>query len=158
MSSEHKTGCLICGEELQYTKEPTPLECFCCKQKFESNTKCKNGHYVCDQCHSASAVDLIQNYYTTSKSEDPLELALTLLRNPNMKMHGLEHHFLVPAVLLAAYYNIKGDQKAKATKIRMAKKRASQILGGFCGFYGNCGAASRNRHLRQLDNRRKPTF
>ena len=23
----------------------------------------------------------------------------------------------------------------------MAKKRASQILGGFCGFYGDCGAA-----------------
>ena len=29
----------------------------------------------------------------------------------------------------------------KATKIRMAKKRASHILGGFCGFYGDCGAA-----------------
>ena len=141
MSPEHKTGCLICGEDLEYTDESTQLECFYCKQKFESNTKCKNGHYICDQCHSAPAVDLIQNYCITSNSEDPLELALTLLRNPNVKMHGPEHHFLVPAVLLAAYYNIKGDQKAKATKIRMAKKRASQILGGFCGFYGDCGAA-----------------
>ena len=63
------------------------------------------------------------------------------MRNPNMKMHGPEHHFLVPAVLLAAYYNIKQDYREKATKIRMAKKRAEQILGGFCGFYGNCGAA-----------------
>ena len=69
-----------------------------------------------------------------------MELALTLLRNPNVKIHCPEHHFLVPAVL-AAYYNIKGDQKSKATKIRIGKKRASQILGGFCGFYGDCGAA-----------------
>lgn len=70
-----------------------------------------------------------------------MELALTLMRNPRIKMHGPEHHFLVPAVLLAAYYNSKKEYGEKATKIRMAKKRASQILGGFCGFYGNCGAA-----------------
>lgn len=63
------------------------------------------------------------------------------MRNPNVKMHGPEHHFLVSAILLAAYYNTKKDYKEKATKIRMAKKRASQILGGFCGFYGDCGVA-----------------
>lgn len=141
MSSNHKTGCLICGKELVYTKDPAHLECFYCHQLFESNTKCKNGHYVCDRCHSSSAVDLIENYCISSTSEDPLELALTLMRNPSVKMHGPEHHFLVPAVLLAAYYNIKKDYKEKATKIRMAKKRSSQILGGFCGFYGDCGAA-----------------
>ena len=141
MTVDHKTGCLICGEELVYTKEPDTLECFYCRQVYDSNAKCKNGHYVCDGCHSSPAVDLIENYCITSKSEDPLELALTLMRSPNVKMHGPEHHFLVPAVLLAAYYNIKKDYKEKATKIRMAKKRSSQILGGFCGFYGDCGAA-----------------
>jgi len=141
MTLDHKTGCLICGEELVYTKDLAPLECSYCHEIYDSNAKCKNGHYVCDRCHSLPAVDLIENYCVTSKSEDPLELALTLMRSPNVKMHGPEHHFLVPAVLLAAYYNIKKDYKEKATKIRMAKKRSSQILGGFCGFYGNCGAA-----------------
>jgi len=86
-------------------------------------------------------MEQIENYCTSSKSKDPLELALTLMRNPNVKMHGPEHHFLIPAVLLAAYYNTKKDYKEKATKIRMAKKRSAQILGGFCGFYGDCGAA-----------------
>jgi hypothetical protein len=42
---------------------------------------------------------------------------------------------------LAAYYNSKKEYDTKATKLRMAKKRASRILGGFCGFYGDCGAA-----------------
>jgi hypothetical protein len=141
MSSDHKTGCLVCGEELVYTKDLAPLECFYCHQVYDSNVKCKNGHYVCDRCHSLPSINLIENYCISSKSENPLELALVLMRNPNVKMHGPEHHFLVPAVLLAAYYNIKKDYKEKATKIRMAKKRAEQILGGFCGFYGDCGAA-----------------
>jgi hypothetical protein len=141
MTADHKTGCLICGEELVYQKEPAQLECFYCRQVYDSNAKCRNGHYVCDRCHSLPAIDLIENYCISSKSEDPLELALTLMRNPRIKMHGPEHHFLVPAVLLAAYYNSKKEYGEKATKIRMAKKRASQILGGFCGFYGNCGAA-----------------
>jgi hypothetical protein len=44
MSSNHKTGCLICGEELVYTKDPAPLECFYCKQIYDSNTKCKKRH------------------------------------------------------------------------------------------------------------------
>lgn len=141
MRSDHKTGCLVCGEELVYTKDLAPLECFYCHQVYDSNVKCKNGHFVCDLCHSLPAMDLIESYCISSKSENPLELALVLMRNPNVKMHGPEHHFLVPAVLLAAYYNIKKDYKEKATKIRMAKKRAEQILGGFCGFYGDCGAA-----------------
>ena len=141
MAADHKTGCLICGEELVYRKEPAKLECFYCKQACDSNVKCKNGHYVCDSCHSLPAMDLIENYCLSSKSEDLLELALTLMRNPSVKMHGPEHHYLVPAVLLAAYYNSKKEYGMKATKLRMAKKRASHILGGFCGFYGDCGAA-----------------
>jgi len=111
MSSDHKTGCLICGEELVYTKDLAPLECFYCHQVYDSNVKCKNGHYVCDRCHSLPSINLIENYCISSKSENPLELALVLMRNPNVKMHGPEHHFLVPAVLLAAYYNIKKDYK-----------------------------------------------
>ncbi len=141
MNSDHKTGCLICGEELVYTKGLDKLECFYCHEVYDSNAKCKNGHFVCDRCHSLPAMELIEKYCIASKSENPLELALTLMRNPNVKMHGPEHHFLVPAVLLSAYYNNKKDYDEKATKIRMAKKRATQILGGFCGFYGNCGAA-----------------
>ena len=141
MTADHKTGCLICGEELVYRKETAPIECFYCRQVYDSNVKCLNEHYVCDSCHSLPAIDLIESYCNSSSSEDPLELALTLMRNPKVKMHGPEHHFLVPAVLLAAYYNSKKDPDEKATKIRMAKKRSSQILGGFCGFYGDCGAA-----------------
>jgi hypothetical protein len=72
---------------------------------------------------------------------DPLELARTIMNSDKVPMHGPEHHFIVPAVLLAAYYNIKGDPEEKRKKIKEARARSSNILGGFCGFYGDCGAA-----------------
>jgi hypothetical protein len=62
-------------------------------------------------------VDLIESFCVSSKSEDPIELGLILMRNLIVKMHGPEHHFLVPAVPLTAYYNIKKDQKFMAIKI-----------------------------------------
>ena len=68
-------------------------------------------------------------------------MAITLMKSPSVKMHGPEHHFLVPAVLLSAFYNVKGEPAEKAGRIAKARQRAEHVLGGFCGFYGNCGAA-----------------
>lgn len=103
---------------------------------------CAHDHYVCDRCHSGSANDLIQRYCSTTESTDPMAMAITLMQSPHIKMHGPEHHFLVPAVLLAAYYNrVNGGGSDKAKKIETARRRAEDIKGGFCGFYGNCGAA-----------------
>ena len=138
---EHKTDCLICGAELIYLDSAQPLECAYCRQTFDSNVACADGHYICDECHSLPAIDLIRQFCVGSESTDPLEMALTLMRHPAVKMHGPEHHFLVPAVLLAAYYNVTGDASLLEKKLKEAEKRAKQILGGFCGFYGNCGAA-----------------
>jgi hypothetical protein len=59
-----------------------------------------------------------------------------------MKMHGPEHHFLVPAVLLAAYCNATDRPRdEKAGLIAKARSRAEEVKGGSCGFNGNCGAA-----------------
>jgi hypothetical protein len=136
-----KVGCLICGEELEYLEEVEYMTCSLCGLVSESNVRCMGGHYVCDSCHSLPANDLIREHCTSSSSTDPLEMALEIMRDPRVKMHGPEHHFLVPAVLLSAYYNHRGDSKRKETKIRQAQRRAEKILGGFCGFYGDCGAA-----------------
>jgi hypothetical protein len=67
-------------------------------------------------------------------------MAIILMRHPQLKMHGPEHHFLVPAVLLAAYYNITGEAESKKAKIELARQRSAKIPGGFCGSHGNCGA------------------
>ena len=61
------------------------------------------------------------------------------MQNEKIKMHGPEHHFLVPAVLIAAWCNKTGDPD-KSEKISAAKKRAEKVPGGSCGTHGNCGA------------------
>ena len=62
------------------------------------------------------------------------------MRHPALKMHGPEHHFLVPAVLVAAYWNAKGDPAKRAEAVREARRRSDPVLGGFCGLQGACGA------------------
>ena len=52
-----------------------------------------------------------------------------------------EHHFLIPAVLLASYYNKREEYQQKEPKIKEARKRAEMVPGGFCGSHGDCGAA-----------------
>jgi predicted RNA-binding Zn-ribbon protein involved in translation (DUF1610 family) len=138
---EHKTGCLICGKELIYYDKVLQLKCFYCGKIYDANEKCVNNHYVCNSCHSLPAEDLIEGICIASTSVNPIELIISLMKSPKIKMHGPEHHFLVPAVLLTCYYNHLKEPDKKEEKIKIARKRAAKVPGGFCGFYGNCGAA-----------------
>jgi hypothetical protein len=137
----YKTGCLICGFELTYLPAEQNLQCEYCGKMFASYTCCVNHHYVCDRCHSLTANDLIEQYARTTLLTDPLRIATTLMKNPQIKMHGPEHHFLVPAALLAAWYNYYDNVLRKGAAITMARCRAEVVKGGFCGFHGACGAA-----------------
>ena len=121
---EYKTGCLICGKELIYLENAEKRGCYYCLEKYDINVACVDGHFVCDKCHSLPANDLIEQTCINSKLEDPLELSLILMKNPKIKMHGPEHHFLVPAVLLSAYYNKKKDFRKKKIK---SKKREIEL-------------------------------
>ncbi|MFC1916547.1 DUF5714 domain-containing protein [Chloroflexota bacterium] len=138
---QHKVNCLVCGAQLKYEGNYTKTRCHFCQEEFESNVMCINGHFVCDKCHSSLAGEVISQFCIDSESKDPIELAVSLMKKPEVAMHGPEHHFLVPAVLLASYYNLKNEPDLKERRIKSAQRRASNVLGGFCGFYGDCGAA-----------------
>ena len=141
MSKTHRTGCLICGKMLTYQIDHNDSECYLCHRIGHSNAKCSDGHFVCDRCHSLPVNDFVEETCINSRSEDPLELARIIMNSDKVPMHGPEHHFIVPATLLTAYYNTKGDLQEKSRKVKEARKRAANILGGFRGFYGDCGAA-----------------
>jgi hypothetical protein len=137
----HRHNCMVCGKELLYSTGNEKVRCEYCLKDHESNVKCEDGHFICDHCHGLKANDLIIQFCTNSTSKDPMEIALHLMRNEKVNMHGPEHHLLVPAVLVCAYYNTTGDVRAKTAKLAEARKRAKNVLGGFCGYYGDCGAA-----------------
>ena len=138
---EQKADCLVCGCALVYDKRQVRRACFYCRMEKPGNARCKAGHFVCDRCHSLGGNDLIEKVCAMTEEEDPVKLAIRLMRSPAIKMHGPEHHFLVPAVLLATYCNAAGEKGEKGNRIREARKRAENVPGGFCGFYGDCGAA-----------------
>ena len=140
IASNHRADCIVCGAELIYQNELADMTCLYCGNVFQSNAKCLKGHYICDSCHSLKAEDLIEKTSIANSGVNPLELALMLMADERIKMHGPEHHFLVPAVLLSAYYNRAGEIDMKSAKIIEARKRSSHVHGGFCGFYGSCGA------------------
>jgi hypothetical protein len=137
----YKTGCLICGYELVCLPTEEKPICEYCGKFFVSDACCVNHHYVCDHCHSLPANDLIEQYCRTTLHTDPYRIVATLMKNPQINMHGPEHHFLVPAALLAAWYNRNKNPLLKAAAIIKARCRAEDVKGGFCGSHGACGAA-----------------
>lgn len=135
-----RSGCVVCGKELVYTQINETIKCYYCKKISDSHVKCPDNHFVCDECHSADANELIAKHCIITLLENPFDIAIGLMKFPTIKMHGPEHHFLVPASLLAAYYNNLEEPEQKEQKIEMARQRASKVPGGFCGTHGNCGA------------------
>jgi hypothetical protein len=133
-------GCLVCGEELVYLASAEPVRCARCGATASSGARCPAGHYVCDGCHSGSAKDVIGRVCAATEEHDPIAIACALMRHPTVELHGPEHHFLVPAALLAAFSNVRGDGDRRAERVAEARHRSEPIVGGFCGRQGACGA------------------
>jgi len=131
----------VCGADLVYKQEHSLHKCFYCGEEFNTNVVCQNNHYICDNCHKKTGVEVIKVFCESSELTNPIQIAEILMKNPKIHMHGPEHHYLVPAALITAYYNLKNEPQTKKMKLLIAEKRASKILGGFCGYYGTCGAA-----------------
>jgi hypothetical protein len=137
---KNDNGCLICGLELVYTQSPEKLKCSFCGNEFMETVKCSDGHYICNTCHSSGPNDVIAQFCRNTNLTDPIQMAEMIMSHPGFNMHGPEHHFLVPAVLIAAYYNLRSEPQLKKEKLLLARQRSEKIPGGFCGSHGNCGA------------------
>lgn len=134
-------GCSVCGQELVYAQEFTGKKCSLCGSTGMGNVECPDGHYVCDDCHRSSANERIEKFCLQENSTDPMKMAVRLMGYPWIKMHGPEHHYLVPAVLITSYYNLLNDAVTKRSKLAEARKRSEIVPGGYCGTHGACGAA-----------------
>ena len=130
--------CLICGAPLEYLETDTLMECGICHKKENSKTRCINGHYVCNECHT-QGLDSIIRLSLEETSKDPVEIMEKMMNLPFCHMHGPEHHVMVGAALLTAYKNSGGDIDLNEALIEMMN-RGRSVPGGSCGFWGACGA------------------
>ena len=130
--------CLICGAPLEYLQEEVLMECVLCHKKEHALTRCVNGHYVCDECHT-QGLDALLSVCLKETSKDPVEIIEKLMAQPFCHMHGPEHHVMVGAALLTAYRNAGGEVDLEPRLLAMLQ-RGKQVPGGVCGFWGACGA------------------
>ena len=65
--------CLICKAPLEYLDADEMMECELCHKKQSSKTRCTNGHFVCDECHT-SGMDKIISICLHSQSVNPIEI------------------------------------------------------------------------------------
>ena len=130
---------MICKAPLEYLQEDVLMECSICHKSEFSKTRCINGHYVCNECHS-KGVDSIVGLCLNETSCDPIEIIGKMMDMQFCHMHGPEHHIMVGSALLTAYKNAGGDIDLPKALNEM-QSRGRKVPGGICGFWGSCGAA-----------------
>ncbi len=133
-----KDECIICKAPLEYLERDMEMECAICHKKESSKTRCVNGHYVCNECHTRG-IDTIIGLCLNTGSKDPVEIIRMMMAEPFCHMHGPEHHVMVGAALLTAYKNAGGEVDLEEALPEM-QRRGSSVPGGACGFWGACGA------------------
>ena len=124
--------CLICKAPLTYLEADMLMECEICHKKENSKTRCVNGHYVCNECHT-QGLDRIIELCMTSTSRDPIAIIEQMMALPTCHMHGPEHHVMVGAALLTAYHNAGGDIDLRSALTEMMN-RGRSVPGGACAF------------------------
>ena len=136
---ESVNNCGVCARPLVYATDSVIKNCDICGKEEKTNIYCPEGHYICDVCHSKAAIEVLKQVLAATKSTDPAEIIEQVMAHPSVPMHGPEHHAIVPAAIIAAVRNTGYPVPAGA--IEKAIERASKVPGGWCGLYGDCGAA-----------------
>lgn len=133
------TNCGACGRPLVYATGPEARKCDICGHEDRTLIYCPVGHYICDLCHSKAAMDILRQVLATTRSNDPAQVLEQVMAHPAVPMHGPEHHSIVPGAIIAAVRN--AGYPVPDGAIDKALERAGKVPGGWCGFYGDCGAA-----------------
>jgi len=137
----HDEGCVVCGRPCRAGRSPRTVACGLCGATFESIEVCEAGHAICERCRAVPAEDYIAAVCAATTERDPVALARRLMLHPAVLIHGPEHHFLVPAVLLAAHANATGEREALPARLREARRRSRTLTGCLGGTHGDCAAA-----------------
>jgi len=138
MNEENKT-CPVCLKNLVVAESVRILECMYCGRTIKLTSYCEKGHHVCDECLSADSYKILKIIAGNTKKIDPIEILEEVFSHPAVPMHGLEHHSIVPAVIVAAVRNNGYDIPEGA--VGLAIERGKQVPGAYCGTHGACGAA-----------------
>jgi len=129
--------CLACDGELEHYDSAVIAKCSECGAREKTYIICKKGHYLCNACASKESINKIYENMFDCKDENPLDIAEKLIAKCGIC--GNSPHPLTTAAFLVAYKNLTGN--INDDEVMDGVMRATQIPGGWCGYYGTCGAA-----------------
>ena len=130
--------CSLCGAELLEVERLQT--CAYCGAEEQCEWLCPQGHYVCEECRTASPEDIIERTSFATSDPDPVAIAHLVMKHPVFREHGPAHHLVVAPVILAALRN--QGHPVKETAIRAALHRMKDIPVAVCGTRGDCGAGA----------------
>ncbi len=135
-----RSGCRVCGAALAYLPREIDQTCAYCRAVHVSAMRCAAGeHFVCDACHGAGALEVIERTCRAAPETDMTALLRRVRSHPAIPLHGPEHHALVPGIVLACCRNAGLD--LDDARLAEAIRRGGRHPGGACGYLGACGAA-----------------
>jgi hypothetical protein len=141
-NTSFKNTCILCGSELKKIDSPKNTICDYCGIKSDINMVCGDSHYICNDCVEMPLNEFVKNECLSFKGTDPGLLAQNIMNAPMVKMHGPEHHYILPAVLATCIHNYENNGNDLAATLDIVEKRAKDETPKSCDFHnGNCGAA-----------------
>lgn len=84
---------------------------------------------------------LIKEKVLLATSSDPIKIAISIMKEDFISIHGPEHHFLDGASFLAAYKNAGGDINLGKC-LETLSQRSIKMPGAMCGYWGVCGSST----------------
>ncbi len=140
--SDEAQTCILCGDELNILKEGYNTICDYCGKPSKIFNECNSKHFICNECLSIDKYEFIIDKCLNYNGIDPIKLSVDIMNSPLIKMHGTDHHFIVPAVMLTCSYNYQNKNQNLKEKLEIIKDRALKETSSYCTYKaGTCGAA-----------------
>lgn len=138
---ENENYCIVCGNELIHLVNSVSAVCSFCEKTFSADFACNENHYVCNDCLHLEPKEIVKIVCLRSTKTDPIDLAKEIMASPAIKMHGPEHHFITPAVLLTTVANYTNSRSGLEERIQRAEELATKFAPNCSWHLGTCGAA-----------------
>jgi hypothetical protein len=129
-------SCLVCKGSLNHFDKPRFGKCQGCGVKEKTYILCENDHYLCNSCASDKVMELLYKILPTIEHENPVDALEFIVRHCGIV--GNTPHPITAAAFLSAVKN--ATARITHEEVLEGVVRASQIPGGWCGYYGTCGA------------------
>lgn len=139
--------CPLCETPWQDAEGMAP--CLFCGTGEEAEFRCRNGHYVCEECRTADPREFVVRVSERSQETDPLALWNLITAHAAFRGHGPQFHFVVLPVLATVLRN-RGVKTIPRDLVRKAVERLAGIPALSCAEVGVCGAGANAGALLSL--------